>query len=399
MKTLPRLHHLWNLDPEIDFLNHGSFGACPFEVLEIQRDFQHAMEREPVQFLAPERDLEAKLDRVRSEVAKLVSVDSQDIAWVGNATEGVNTILRSIRFSAGDEVVITNHGYNACNNAAHYVMERAGGSVKTVVIPFPLTDPQQIVDAIVAAFSSSTRLVMLDHVTSPTGIIFPIEPIIAAARNRNIRVLVDGAHAPGMIALNLRQIDADYYTSNHHKWLCGPKASGFLYVRRELQSEIRPLAISHAANRPRPSRSRFLAEFDWQGTYDPSALLAVPAAIAFLESHRGAGLLEHMRQNHQLAAQARQLLIDAIGASLPAPASMLGSTATIPLPNAPPPADGHLDPLQQRLFDHYCIEVPVFRWPDACTRWLRISAQSYNQLEQYQRLADALVSERIVFRQ
>jgi isopenicillin-N epimerase len=391
------MHHLWNLDPEVHFLNHGSFGACPLEVLEVQRGFQNALEREPIRFLAPERELEPKLDFVRSEVARLVSVDPQDIAWVRNATEGVNTVLRSLRFSAGDEVIISDHGYNACNNAARFAMEHVGGVVQTVAIPFPLKDSQQIIDAFVAAFSPRTRLIVIDHVTSPTGIVFPVEQIIAEAHQRDIRVLVDGAHAPGMLAVNLSQLDVDYYTSNHHKWLCGPKASGFLYVRRELQDEIRPLVISHAANRPRPGRSRFLAEFDWQGTYDPSALLSVPAAIAFLEKHRRVGLSEHMHENHTLAVRARQWIIDAIGGSIPAPASMIGSTATIPLPSAPAPPDGQIDLLQRRLFDHYRIEVPVFRWPDPQTRWLRISAQSYNHLDQYQYLAEALVSEQVTF--
>jgi isopenicillin-N epimerase len=168
-------------------------------------------------------------------------------------------------------------------------------------------------------------------------------------------------------------------------------------VRRELQPEVRPLIISHAANRLRPGRSRFLAEFDWQGTFDPSALLAVPAAIAFLESLRPGGLDEHYRKNRALALMARQLLVEAIGSMVPAPDSMIGSMATIPLPPGPPPEPGRIDPLQQRLIDRHLIEVPVFCWPDTRSRWLRISAQAYNHLGQYHHLAEALVDEQATF--
>ncbi len=391
------LRKLWNLDPQIDFLNHGSFGACPRDVLAVQREYQDALEREPIRFLAPERDLEPKLDHVRTVMATILSVDSQDLAWVRNATEGVNVVLRSMPFLRDDEVVVTNHGYNACNNAVRYAVERVDGFVKTVDVPFPVSEAREITEAIVAAFSPHTRLLVIDHVTSPTGIIFPVEQLTSAAHERGIRVLVDGAHAPGMLAVNLRQLNADYYTANHHKWLCGPKASGFLYVRRDLQDEIRPLIISHAANRPRPARSRFLAEFDWQGTFDPSALLSVPAAISFLESHRQCSLAEHMQKNHELTIAARHQLVTSIGGHVPAPNSMIGSMATIPLPSGPPLAYGELDPLQQRLFDQYQIEVPVIRWPDAESRWLRFSVQSYNDRDQYERLANALVNERIVF--
>ncbi len=383
----------WQLDPAVDFLNHGSFGATPTVVLDVQRRFQDALEREPIRFLAPERDLEPKLDIVRSRVASLVGAEPQDIAFVRNATDGVNAVLRSMSFSAEDEVVVTNHGYNACNNAAQFVAQRAEAKVRVANIPFPIRGDDEVISAIEAQFTKRTRLLLVDHVTSATGLIFPIERIVAAAHRRGIPVLVDGAHAPGMIAVDLRCIDPDFYTANHHKWLCAPKVSGFLYVRRQLQPQVRPTVISHAANTPRAGRSRFLAEFDWTGTFDPSPLLATPAAIDFLERLHQGGLEEHRAKIRGLTIQARSRVLESLGIASPAPESMIGSMASIPLPAGPDPPTGNVDPLQSRLFDRHRIEVPIFRHVGTNTRMLRFSVQAYNHLEQYRRLAVALRTE------
>ena len=325
------LHSHWQLDPQIDFLNHGSFGATPIAVLQAQRDFQDALEREPIRFLAPERELEPKLDGVRNRIATLVAADARDIGFVRNATDGVNAVLRSLSLTSGDEIVITNHGYNACNNAARFVAQRAGAIVREASLPFPIAGDDDAVAAIESQLNQSTRLLLVDHVTSPSGLVLPIDRIVELAHRRNIRVLVDGAHAPGMVPVDLRRLDPDYYTANHHKWLCGPKVSGFLYVRRRLQGEVRPTVISHAANRPRPGRSQFLAEFDWTGTFDPSPLLATPAAIDFLGQLRGGGLEEHMMANRKLTLEARALVLEMLDLPTPAPESMIGSMASIPL--------------------------------------------------------------------
>lgn len=383
----------WQLNPDVDFLNHGSFGAAPAVVLQAQRSLQDALERDPIEFLAPERQLESHLDTVREAVAALVGADTADIAPVRNATDGVNAVLRSFPLNRSDEIVITDHGYNACNNAARFVAERVQAAVRIAHIPFPLNDPADVVAAIEAAFTDRTRLLLVDHVTSPTALVLPIDQIIASAHAQGIRVLVDGAHAPGMLPINLRRLDPDYYTANHHKWLCGPKSSGFLYVRRELQPEVRPTVISHGANRPRPGRSRFLSEFAWTGTFDPTPLLAMPTALRFLDQLRPGGFAAHMSANNQLAQEAREVLLAKLGSDPPAPTSMLGSMATLPLPPAAEPPAGKLDPLQQRLFAHYRIEVPILRWPDPAHRWIRISAQAYNDIAQYERLAQALLAE------
>jgi isopenicillin-N epimerase len=380
----------WQLNPDLDFLNHGSFGAVPTIVLQAQRRLQDALERDPIRFLAPERELEPKLDHVRAVLSELVAAPASDLAFVHNATDGVNAVVRSMSLVEGDEIVVTNHGYNACNNAAQFAADRSGAKIRVAKIPFPLADSEQVVRAIETEFSDRTRLVLVDHITSPTGLVFPIEKIVASAHADGIRVLVDGAHAPGMVPIDLQKIDADYYTANHHKWLCAPKASGFLYVRREFQDEVRPTVISHAANRPRPRRSRFLAEFDWNGTFDPTPLLSVPHAIKFLGSLFPGGVIELMSANRQLALEARRVLCDALQIEPPSPAEMIGSLVAVPLPPSPSQPTDELDPLQVALYNAHRFEVPVFAGPEQKTRLLRVSLQAYNHIGQIERLADVL---------
>ncbi len=387
------LQRHWQLNPDVDFLNHGSFGATPKVVLAAQRKFQDALERDPIRFLGPERELEPKLDHVRGVLARLVGAPECDMAFVRNATDGVNAVLRSLPLCADDEIVVTDHGYNACCNAARFVAQRCGGRVRVARVPFPIQDEDQVLAAIEAELSNRTRILLVDHVTSPTGLVFPIERIIRAAHRRDIRVLVDGAHAPGMLALDLPAIDADYYTANHHKWLCAPKASGFLYVRRELQAEVRPTVISHAANRPRPGRSRFLAEFDWNGTFDPTPLLALPAAIEFLASLDPNGIDGLMSANQRLAIEARRVLCGALRINAPSPPEMIGSLVSVPLPADRRQSAEEADSFQARLYDRHRIELPIFPGPIAETRLLRVSLQAYNDISQIERLAEVLRDE------
>lgn len=385
----------WGLDPEVAFLNHGSFGAAPRVVLEAQRREQDAQERDPIHYLAPERTLYGKLDAVRERLAAFLGCPVADLAFVRNATDGVNAVLRSFELREGDRIVITSHGYNACNNAARFVAERAGAEVVVAEIPFPLTDPAEASAAVAAACCDRTRLVLVDHVTSPTGLILPVEEIVRAARARGIRTLVDAAHGPGMLPMNLDRVGADYTTGNLHKWLCGPKVSGFLHVRPELQESVRPCVISHAANTPAPGRSRFVAEFDWTGTFDPSPLLAVPTAIDFLEGVLPGGIQAVRAHNRALVLEGRGILCEALGVSPPAPDSMVGSLVTLPLPASPAdaPPSGRVDPLQLALFERHRVEVPIMHWPAKGRRWVRISAQVYNDRSDYERLAAGLVAE------
>ncbi len=381
----------WALDPEVVFLNHGSFGACPRAVLEEQDRIRLRMERQPVQFFV--RDLEDLLDTARAELATFLHAPSTDIAWVPNATSGVNAVLRSLSLAPGDELLTTDHEYNACRNALEYVAGRAGARVVVARIPFPLADADQAVDAILDHASARTRLALVDHVTSQTGLVLPVAGIVAALAGRGIDTLVDGAHAPGMLDLRLADIGAAYYTGNCHKWLCAPKGAGFIYVHPDRQSEIRPVAISHGANSPRQDRSRFLQEFDWVGTDDPSPMLCVPAAIRFMGSLLPGGWPALRAQNRALTLDGRRELAEVLGIGLPRPDTMIGSLAALPLPDGamePPKSAMYADPLQDELLRRWRIEVPIIPWPDVPKRLIRISAQIYNGPTQYRLLAEAL---------
>lgn len=381
----------WLLDPEVTFLNHGSFGACPKPVLEIQQHWRLQMERQPVQFLV--RDLEAALDAARQSLSELLHAPAADIGWVRNATTGVNAVLRSYPLRAGDELLTTNQGYNACCNALRFVAEQARARVVVADIPFPLQSPDQVVAAVLSQVTPRTRLALLDHVTSPTGIVLPIRQLIRELSDRGVETLIDGAHAPGMIPLDLSAWRPTYYTGNCHKWLCAPKGTAFLYTHPDHQAHVRPTTISHGANTTRTDRSRYLIEFDWVGTDDPTPVLCLPAAIQFLQSLLPGGLAELQQRNRRLALAARGLLCQALAVEAPAPESMIASLASVALPDSDDPGPGNVaweDPLQTELRSRCKIEVPVVSWPAHPQRWIRISAQAYNDLRQYERLADCL---------
>ncbi len=381
----------WQLNPDIDFLNHGSFGACPRIVLQKQQDLISELEQDPIKFLAPERDLLPKLDKVRQTIAELVNASASDLAFVRNATDGVNAVLGSFPLKEDDQILITNHGYNACSNAAHHAAAKAGAKIVVADIPFPLESDTEVMVAIESKITSRTRLILIDHVTSPTGLILPIEQVISLARTKDIRVLIDGAHAPGMIPLDLTALAPDYYTANHHKWLCGPKSSGFLFVQPEWQTQVRPNVISHGANQDCSTRSRFLTEFDWIGTYDPTPLLAVPTAIAFLKSLYPEGLDQLYQRNHAAVVKARQVICDTLQTEFPCSNEMLGSMASVPLNTTH--STGHdksTATFQQRLYQEHSLELPVFQLRDSGQWCLRISMQAYNDACQIDRLASAL---------
>ena len=382
----------WPLDPSVTFLNHGSFGACPREVLDHQAALRAEMEAEPVRFLS--RELDGRLDAARGALAAFLGADADDLAFVPNATSGVNAVLRSRAFAPGDELLTTDHAYNACRNALEYVAERMGGRVVVVPVPFPVASPDVILEALLARVTPRTRLALIDHVTSPTGIVLPVERLCAELGARGVEVLVDGAHAPGMLPLNLGTLGATYYTGNCHKWLCAPKGSAFLWVRAEQRPGVRPLTISHGANRKKPGRSRFRMEFDWTGTSDPTGWLTVPTAIACVGGMLPGGWPAVMARNHALAVEARTLLCAAAGTPPACPDTMLGSLASVILPDGASEVFWNRpDPLQARLFEQWRIEVPLMSWPAPPRRLIRISAQLYNARAQFARLADALGKE------
>ena len=384
---------LWPLDSAVTFLNHGSYGACPTEILRHQAALRAELEAEPVRFLG--RELEGRLDAARAALGAFVGADPDDLAFIANATGGVNAVVRSLSLAAGDEILTTDHAYAACRNTLDYVAGRAGARVVVATIPFPVASPQQVVDAVLARATPRTRLALVDHVTSPTGLILPIARLVAELAARGVETLVDGAHAPGMVPLDLRGLGAAYYSANCHKWLCTPKGSAFLWVRRDRQADVHPLTISHGAKGERAGRTRFRLEFDWTGTQDPTAWLTVPMAIDYLAGLVPGGWAALMARNRALALEARRLLRAAVGTPAACPEEMIGSLASVILPDSVTTETGWRvpEPLQARLFDGHAIEVPIMRWPAPPRRLIRISAQLYNRGEQYARLADALRKE------
>jgi isopenicillin-N epimerase len=389
------LQKLWSLDPTVTFLNHGSYGACPVAVLQAQQQLRNQLERQPLRFFM--REFEALLDAARSQLATFVGTQAEELVFVPNATTGVNTVLRSLSFTSDDELLTTNHEYNACRNALDFVTRRTEAKVVVATIPFPLDSPLQVIEAVMEQVSPKTRLALLDHVTSKTGLIFPIQQLVSELTARGVDTLVDGAHALGMVPLNLHEIGATYYTGNAHKWLCAPKGAGFLYVRPDKQSGIRPLTISHGANSLRKDKSRFQLEFDWTGTDDPTAYLCIPEAIKFLGSLLPDGWLELMESNRAKALWARQLLSSALNVSPPCPDEMIGSMAVIPLPDELSVYEQgktvqEWPVLQDILLERFNIEVPIIAWSPPFQQLVRISAQLYNTPQQYNDLANALIT-------
>ncbi len=380
----------WTLDPEIVFLNHGSFGACPRAVLDAQTDLRARLEREPVRFFL--RELPELHDAARREAAAFVGARPEDLAFVRNATSGVNAVLRSLRLAPGDELLVTDHGYHACQNAVEHVAARAGARVVIARVPFPLASQAEVVEAILAAVSERTRFALIDHVTSPTGLVFPIADVVRALAERGVDTMVDGAHAPGMVALDVAAIGAAYYTANFHKWTCAPKGAAMLWARADRQEGLHPSVISHGYDQG-GAPSRFHAEFDWTGTDDPTPWLCVPVALRWLEGHGGWPAIR--ARNRALALEGRARLARALDVAPPAPESMIGSLAAVPLP--PEPRAGaahsllHANALQRALFDRHRIEVPIVPWPAPPARLVRVSAHLYNAADEYSALGAALL--------
>ena len=388
-KPSPRRRH-WALKPDTVFLNHGSFGACPKPILKLQAELRAQMEAEPVQFLW--RRFEEKLEPSRRELAEFVGARPQDLVFVTNATTGINAVVRSLRLRRGDEILTTNQDYNACRNVLVEMAQRTGAKLVVAPVPFPLRSADEIIEAVLRAVTKRTRLAMIDHITSNTALIFPVKRIIRELEERSVDTLVDGAHAPGALPLNLRELRPAYYAANLHKWVCAPKGAAFLWAREDKQPGLQPPVISHGNNRPRPGFTRFQDRFDWCGTFDPTAWFCVGEAIRWMDKLLPGGWPELMHHNHELAVNARRILSGRLQVEPPCPEKFLGSMATIPLPEKfqAAPRFGKIDAEQLKLYDRFGIEVPFFRVGKPERRWLRVSAQIYNSPAEYEYLAEAL---------
>jgi isopenicillin-N epimerase len=379
------LADLWALDPAIDFLNHGAFGACPRPILAEQSRLRAQMEAEPARFMV--RELEGLLDEARQALGTFLGADPDDLVFVPNATTGVATVLAALDFAPGDEILTTDHVYAAVRNA----LKRSGATVVVVSVSLPVVEPGEVLEAVLAGVTPRTRLAVLDHITSPSALVFPIAELVAALAERGIETLVDGAHAAGQVPVALDALGAAYYTGNCHKWLCAPKGSGFLHVRRDRQAGLRPVITSNGASSSRRDRSPLRLEFDWVGTADPTPYLCVPAALALPEAHGGWPAWQ--AANHELALKARAVLLALPGVTPLGGEALVGAMASVALPDArgPGPLPPFLlDPLQDWLFHAHQIETIIFNWPRWPARVLRISAQRYNSLAQYERLAALL---------
>jgi isopenicillin-N epimerase len=388
--------HHWTLDPAIAFLNHGSFGACPRPVLEAQQSFRDRLEQEPARFF--NREAPELLTAALRELARFLNAPAAGLAFVRNVTTAINSVLRSVPLPPGAELLVTDHEYNATRNILEYAAAERGCRVVVAKVPFPSAGPDEVVEAVLAAVTERTRLAVLDHVTSQTALIFPIARLIRELDARGVDVLVDGAHAPGMLDLDVGALAPAWYAGNCHKWLCAPKSVGFLWARDDRRRDVRPAVISHGANAPIPVALRYGVEFFWTGTDDPTPALALPAALRFLGGLLPGGWAALRERNRALALAGRRLVASALEVPLPCPDEMIGSMAAFPvpaLPGLPAPTAAsalELDALHDALFRDHAIEVPVVTCPAHAGRLLRISAQAYNELEDYERLADALRS-------
>ncbi len=368
------VRHFWTLDWNATHLNHGSYGATPKPVLAAQDAVRQDMERTIGDFFT--RQLPSRLRAAAGGLGEYLGAERDDVVFVDNATAGAQAVIGSLDLKPGDEILINDQTYNAVKNIARHEAGRAGARVVEVTFPFPVEDDgTSIVDALTAGLTDRTRLVILDHITSATALVMPVERMIQAAHAAGALVLVDGAHAPGQVALDIRALGADFYTGNCHKWLAAPKGAAFLWARREHQPWLHPPVVSHGLGQG------FTKEFDWTGTRDPSSYLAVPAALSFRQTFGDSRI---KTRNRALAEAAGAYLANAWKTRMGAPAALAGSMRMVRLPLA----SGSAPDLRLKLWQDHRIDVPVN--PLDGGLWVRISAQLYNEMDDYRRLAEAV---------
>ena len=366
----------WPLDPDVAYLNHGGYGVAPNAVLAAQAAWRRRIEANPMQFMT--RELPAAWRAAAEALAAHLGARGDDVVFVANATAGCNAVLRSLDFRPGDEILLTNLAYGAVAKAVRYVAARTGATVVEAEVPLPLPDSAAAIAAVAARLGSRTRLAVLDHVASGSALLLPVAELARLARDAGARVLIDGAHAPGQVPLDLPATGADWYVGNCHKWLMAPRGCGFLWAPEAMQADLHPLAISHGYG------AGFLAEFDWTGTIDPTPFLCVPDGIAAHTRFGGAAL---MARNRRLALEAGRLLAARWGTTLGGPPDAFAAMVTVRLPVAETTPEAGLA-LQRRLAEEQRIEAAIIAQAGAL--WVRVAAQVYNELADYERLAAVL---------
>lgn len=377
---MPNLRSLFLLRPDVAYLNHGSFGATPRPVFEEYQRFQAELEAEPMEFIA--RRGPALMHEARSVAAAYLGCDPLDMVFVTNATIGVNIVARSLVLGPGDEVLGTDQEYGACDRTLTFLSRKAGFTYRLASLPVPPTTPEELAESFMAQVTPATRAILISHIAAPTALTFPVREICALARERGIITLVDGAHVPGQLPLNLTDVGADFYTGNLHKWLCAPKGAAFLYARREMQPLLEPLVVSWGYDAVVPGPSRFVDHQEMWGTRDLAPFLAVPAAIRFQQEHDWDAVREEC---HRLLLSFRPEIADALGGQ-PVAAEGEGWFRQMSAFRIPAGVDGF--ELGRRLFDEHLVEIPVFQWME--TQLLRISIQGYNTRQDVERLLSGL---------
>ncbi|MCZ7572054.1 MAG: aminotransferase class V-fold PLP-dependent enzyme [Ardenticatenaceae bacterium] len=354
------------LRPDVIFLNHGSFGACPRPVFEVYQRWQLELQRQPVEFLG--RRFNELMRAAREPLAAFVGADPDDLVYVPNATTGLNVVARSLPLRPGDEVLSTDHEYGALDRTWRFICRRRGAHYINHPLPVPLESQEQVVEALWSRVTARTRVLFLSHITSPTALILPVAELVRRAREAGILTVIDGAHAPGQVPLDLTALGADFYAGNLHKWVCAPPGSAFLYARREVQPLLEPLVVSWGWQSETPGSSRFIDEQEWQGTRDIAAFLAVPAALEFLATHDWPRV---QRECHELARTARRQISALTGLEPLTPDSPDWYAQMVALPL--PPCHGEV--LKQRLYDEFAVEVPILSWNGR--QLVRVSIQGY----------------------
>ncbi|MBV9329431.1 MAG: aminotransferase class V-fold PLP-dependent enzyme [Chloroflexi bacterium] len=368
------------LDPDVVFLNHGSFGACPRPVFEAYQRWQLELERQPVEFLSRrQKDL---LNNARAALAAYLHAQTDDLVFLPNVTTALNVVARSLPLQPGDEILTTDHEYGALERTWTFVVEQRQAKLKVQSLPRRLQDPDEAVEAVWSGVTPRTKVLFLSHITSPTAVILPIEPLIRRARAAGIWTVIDGAHAPGQIDLDLQAMQVDFYGGNCHKWLSSAKGAGFLYARPEVQALIEPLVVSWGW-RPRDAWSTpFVDAIQRQATHDISAYLSVPAAIEYQQQRDWSSVRQEC---HELVRLARQGMLEISGVepTVPDDPRWFAQMATLPLPSGCDPPR-----IKQRLYDEYRVEIPANEWGD--TPSLRVSVQGYNTRQDVERLLSAV---------
>ena len=370
---------LWMLDDGITYLNHGSFGARPKEVFEAQIALKKEFERSPVQFL--DREGKERVQRARIIISRFLGCSEKNLGFIENATTGVGCVIQSLNLPVGSELVATNHVYNGVRQLLRAACDRNNWTYREIEVRTPIHSPQQIIDTIIDGISDKTKLLVIDHVASITGIVFPVKELVLACKERGIPILVDGAHVPGMLDLNINLLSPDWYLGNFHKWVCGPPGAGFLWVNDAHLENIHPMTISHFY------KQGFIKEFDWQGTRDITSILCAAIAVQWGEKFGWKHIRNH---NHSLAVSMQSKLIDAWKSESLSPidGSMIGSMATVQLPIGFPLVEKTADAMRTWMYDQCQIEALIIPWQDRTV--VRVSAQLYTQLDDIDRLIQAV---------